>query len=319
MIVIAIDILWYHRARITGLPWTGLALSATTGLAVAGPWWLLSGRSALRYLRTTGYQASSGFAGGGGVQLSLSALLDRARWSLDDLGAVQSATLILAVAAGIAMLVSKRRTLGGVLLLGGWAAATFIVLATSRNSGTGFGLPVIVVLIILAGAKLPAHRALGALAIAVLIFGVAAEAGGRTSEWWFGPPYRVEAIRSTGTGHVPSFDNLERSVLTIIGQGPTLLARNDDALNGNGLSWFSTRQNVPGFKLLPLAFGPSALEAVGVDLLKAKFVITGSTPAAYPASVTPDSVKGMAAREGFRLRRIWHVSRENTVEVLQRG
>jgi len=319
VVVIAIDVLWHHRARKARLPWSGLTLSTATALVIAGPWWLLSGRTALRYLRNAGYQGSSGFAGAGGVHLSLSALSDRARWTLDDLGVIQSAALILALAAAIAVLVSKRRRARGVLTIGAWAAATFVVLATSRNVGTGFGVPVVVMVVILVAVVVPQHRVPAALAAAILAFGVAAVAGGHTSEWWLGPPYRTEAIESTHLTHAPSFDFLEQSVLATIGRGPSLLARDDDAVNANGLSWFAIRQNTPGFSLIVPPFGPGALDAVRADLLQARFLITGTTPAPYHLSLSQDAVKRIAASDGFTAIRIWHISADSTVEVWRRA
>ena len=48
-----------------------------------------------------------------------------------------------------------RRRLQGVLPVLVWFVLTFILLATSPNEGTGFGLPLIVVALVLAGAALP--------------------------------------------------------------------------------------------------------------------------------------------------------------------
>jgi Concanavalin A-like lectin/glucanases superfamily len=146
--VVAVDV-----ARRRSFPWLHAGSGLLIALALAGPWWLVSGRTALDYLTSAGYSSSSGFARSG-VRLTPSSILDRLQWTLRDLGAVQTIILIAALAAAIA----GRRRAPGALLVAGWLVLTLLGLATSSNMGTGFGLPLVAVSVSLAGALIAARR-----------------------------------------------------------------------------------------------------------------------------------------------------------------
>ena len=83
------------------------------------------------------------------------------------------------------------------------------------------------------------------VACVLLVVGIAAEATGGQSQWWLGPPYRVEALEITvnGNGRLPDFDSLDQRVLSIIGGRTTVLTRDDDAVNASGLGWFATQRH----------------------------------------------------------------------------
>src|SRR5262249_42468253 len=120
-LVILVDLLRRHRAS-----WLNGALALLVAFAVAAPWWLISGPTAIHYLTTAGYQPSSGFARSG-ARLTPSAILDRVRWTTSDLGAVQSVILL---AAPLLLLALRWRRLPGAWIVGGWMFLTLIGLAT---------------------------------------------------------------------------------------------------------------------------------------------------------------------------------------------
>jgi hypothetical protein len=147
-VVVGLDVI--RRRRIP----LGQATVAVLVLAtVAGPWWLVSGGTALHYLRTSGYEPSSGQTTSG-AHLTLTAVVNRVRWTLGDLGTFQSIVLL---AAPLVAFPRFRRMQGGLVVLG-WVLLTLAGLATSSNVGTGFGLPVLAVAITLGGALLLARR-----------------------------------------------------------------------------------------------------------------------------------------------------------------
>jgi hypothetical protein len=129
------------------LPLDRAAAAAALAFAIAGPWWIVSGGTALHYLRSAGYQTSSGFTTTG-AHLSVHSIVNRIWWTLSDLGTVQS--LILVAAPWIAL--AHRRRMPGASVVAAWISLTLIVLATSSNIGTGFGLPLVAVAITLGGA-----------------------------------------------------------------------------------------------------------------------------------------------------------------------
>jgi hypothetical protein len=125
------------------------ALAVLIAGAVAGPWWLVSGGTALHYLTSAGYQRSSGLTNSG-AHLSLSSIVDRTQWTVGDLGTVQSIFLLAAPLIAL----TRIRRMPGALVVSAWLLLTLVGLATSSNIGTGFGLPILAVAITLGGSLL---------------------------------------------------------------------------------------------------------------------------------------------------------------------
>ena len=64
-VVIAVDLIWSHRGRLSELPWLGIGTATGLVVVIAGPWWAVSGRNALHYLGGSGYQNGVPVVGGG--------------------------------------------------------------------------------------------------------------------------------------------------------------------------------------------------------------------------------------------------------------
>ncbi len=302
-------------------PWLPVAVAAGLILLLSGPWWMVSGPDALHYLRNAGYQVSSGYTYRGG-SLGPSSLLQRGQYTLSDLGWPQS--LLLGVAVAICGLLAvfrprKLRNLGlGVPLA--WAVLAFLLLSTSSNAGTGFGLPVLAVVIVVAAACIgqlqwrPMRLMTGA-AVALLAVGFGAEVTGAGGNWWFGPPYRTQVLASGGTRQT-NVESLTARVDRFVGTSPTLVARDDDLVNVNGLDWLA-----PG-KRTHLLVPPNGTDATPValrDVRLATFLIAGSTRGPYHQYLDEQAVETAAARDGFRPSQQWNVSPSNDIVIWQRG
>jgi hypothetical protein len=314
----------------------------------------------------------------------------RIRWTLGDLGPLQSLVLI---AAPLTAVVYRRRLPGSGVVLG-WMGLTLVVLATSSNVGTGFGLPLVSAAIALGGAVVfertespnldsrrptPYERMLqteppreardwrrqvlltvGVLVAAVLALtlivpaiaqnggaglrwplatlavvglgvtlafrpsaavlfaaviavGFAAEATGGASPSWLGPPYRRMAIQSMNGARAPNIDALHRKVARAIAGQPTLLVRDDDLLNANGLWYTATTEHLP----LNLITAPYGNAQGGVRALAdAQLLIVGTSPWPYHDYI--ETVEAAAARDGWREFRSWSTGCGNTVDLWQK-
>jgi hypothetical protein len=387
VVVALIDVVRRRR-----LPWAQIGAALAVAVAVAGPWWLVSGGDALHYLRSSGYQASSGLTDTG-AHLSLHSLLARVRWTLGDLGTLQA--LILLAAPLIA--VAHRRRMPGAVVVASWLGLTLVVLATSSNIGTGFGLPLIAVAITLGGALVfrrepqqttaaeagrdteqPAPSAytvatrnpsswkrrtllttailaltllvvillvaavaknarpdlswplaafavlfVGALmtfrsiaavvVIAIVAVGIAAQLFGETSQWWLGVPYRRMALQNANGAKLPNIDAVHRQVAHAIVGRTTLLVRDDDFLNGNGLNYTAATEHLDQ-RLISAPFGDA--QAGVRELADAQLLIAGTSPAPYHDYAK--TVEAAAERDGWTKIRSWSPACGNTIDLWAR-
>jgi hypothetical protein len=399
VVVIGIDMVRRRR-----LPSRRAVPAVLVALAVAGPWWLVSGGTALDYLTAAGYKASSGFARSG-VQLTPSAILERVRWTLSDLGTVQSMILIAALVVAVA----GRRRAPGAMLVVGWLLLTLFGLATSTNRGTGFALPVVAVTVTLAGALIMARRTLptssptrptpaspagvaaeagtgsglatrlrvpgallpvGRLIVRLLILtllvlatssnagtgfglplvaltillagalmtvrplaalvviialglGFAAEWSGGTSQWWLGPPYRQMALQATNGARAPNIDAIHREIAQAIAGHATLLVRDDDLLNANGLGYTAMIEHVPQ-QLIAAPYGDAMAGAR--ELKGVQFLLAGTSPGNYHdlSENRLDHhytrlVETTAAGEGWAKIHVWRLACGNTVDLWRKA
>ncbi len=283
--------------------WPGWPVGGALGviLVVAGPWWLTSGGAAFHYLTYAGYHASSGFADGG-ASLSLAGLHGRLADTVDDLGRIQRealwATLVvgLAVAAVRWRAVARSRT----WIPAAWALLTFVVLSTSSNMGTGFGTPVIAVVVVGAGAAIATlpRRAVavpGVIAVLLVGTGVAAEVTGTAHQSWLGAPFRIQVLTSGGTP-TTNVDGVTAEVADLIGSQPAVVVRNDDIMNSNGLRWVLRGRTS---RLAPVGNGPAGTEQAIVALPTSTFLVTGTTPGPYNGEIDQAKVVSVARRDGY--------------------
>jgi hypothetical protein len=275
-------------------------------LVLAGPWWLVSGPAAIHYLHSAGYQPSSGYTSQG-LALNATTIRQRTRWTLAELGWGESWVLAVALLAALWAVVRHHRTLrlNGLWMLGIWVLLTGLILSTSSNNGTGFGLPVIVILILLAASILGQMSwrplpVLGVVLASIMTFGLVAEATG-TGSWWPVAPYRGEVVASGGTFRTNS-DLITAQVTRFIGSTPTLVAQDSDILNGNGIGWYA------GIKPLSLivlpSTGNSTPEAIR-ELARVNMVITGSGSGSYHPLVNQTAIESSSHLDGFHVVRLW--------------
>jgi Concanavalin A-like lectin/glucanases superfamily len=370
-VVVVADLI---RRRRLHLPQAGAAV--LLAFVVAGPWWLESGGTALHYLRNAGYEQSGGFTQSS-AHLSLHSIVQRIRWTLSDLGSLQS---LILVAAPITAVLHRRR-MPGALVAVGWVVLTLIGLATSSNVGTGFGLPLVAVAIVLGGAVVfvrseshaPAHaaspsswrrralvlagvvvsaivvlaflvsaiatnssgvlswplaiggivligalmtfRSIGALLIAVAIgVGFAASWSGGLSQWWLGVPYRKMALVATHGARPPNIDTVGREIAGAIAGHRTLVVRDDDLFNWNGLIYAQRSSHLPTEATLA-PFG-DVRAAIG-ELSGATLLLAGSSPSPYHRYI--GAIERAAAGDGWTKTRTWNLACGNTVDLWRKS
>jgi hypothetical protein len=318
IVVVGID-LGVDLAKNGGIRrWPALAAVAAT-LVLAGPWWLVSGHAALHYLQSAGYQPSSGYTSKG-ASLDLGSIRQRVSWTLAELGWGESWALGIGLLAALWVVVRHHRTLHltALWMLAAWAVLTTLVLSSSSNNGTAFGLPVLVVLVLLAAAVLGQVSwrllpAVGVVIAGVLLVGLLGETAGQ-GWWWPAAPYRGEVVSSGGTSRTDT-DLITAQVARIIGSSPTLVAQDSDLLNTNGIGWSG------GIRSLSLVVPPSTPNGTDVAiraLARVRNVITGSTNGSYHSLVDQAAVEAATVKAGFRLTHAW-LGQKFNILVWQRG
>jgi hypothetical protein len=284
-------------------------------LIVAGPWWLVSGSNAIHYLLNAGYQPSSGFTAHG-ADLSPSTIVQRSRLELTNLGWTQSVFLAVAVITALWAIFRHRSELRltRLWMLAVWAILTLLVLSSSDNPGTAFGLPVLAIVVFLCAVVLAqwVRRWPLALVVAVvaLFVGITAEFSSSTDGWWHGPPYRLGVIAAGGTART-NVDQLDAQVARAVGPSTALLAVNSPILNGNGLDWYA----------LPTARieSPNSSEIAVKGLPYSRYLITGNFSYVYAPLIEQSVVESAAFRDGFKPLRSWTMEGGDSVLLWERG
>jgi hypothetical protein len=284
--------------------------AVATTLVLVGPWWLVSGSVAIHYLHNAGYQPSSGYTTQG-VALNATTIKQRATWTLSELGWGESWVLAVALLASLWVVVRHHRALklGALWMLAVWVVLTSLILSSSSNIGTGFGLPVIVILILLAAVVLGQMSwrilpVLGVVLAGVLAFGLVSEATGSGS-WWPVAPYRSEVVASGGSFRT-NVDLINAQVARLIGPSPTLVAQDGDILNINGIGWYAGSGKPQSLLVLPST--PNGTRIAVDELARARYVITGSGFGSFHPLVNQGSVESAAHRQGFHVIRLWLLS-----------
>ncbi len=319
VLVVAVDFAVDVRKNGGLVRWPALTALGVV-LLLAGPWWLVSGQDAINYLRNAGYSPSSGFTSRG-FTLTPSSISQRIHDEVSYLGWVQSLVLGGALLAAVITVFLDRRRLNvtHLWMLAAWAIVTFLVLSTSSNVGTAFGLPVVVVAIVLCGAvlgqfpTLATRSALAALAGVVLV-GLAFQFTSSTSSWLPGPPYRLQVVYAGGTSRT-DVSLITSQVADAVGQDRTILVHDDAILNENGLQW--ARGSQTGVLIPPV--GRAGTAGVISYLPHATALITGTSSTAYFGSLDQVAIDEAALRDGYRPYKIWIVSHHNNIVVWRRG
>ena len=297
--------------------WPAVAALGTI-LVVAGPWWVVSGRQAVHYLRYAGYQASSGYTTGG-FNLSFESIIQRTRHELLNMGQAEALVLSVVVVLTIALLIVRRpfRQLVQLWLLAAWVVMTLLILSSSANTGTAFGLPLIAVTIVGCAAVLGtslhfASRWFWGAFVVVLLAGAASQLSSSTNSWWRAAPYRLEVAEDGGTSRT-NVDLLTQQVARSLGPGFAVTTLNSAIFNSNGLTWYAT----PSTRLIrPL--GAQSTAYVLDNLYRVDYLITGDSLAPYDTFIDQPLIETAAFRAGFRPVRRWVVSKDADVILWKR-
>lgn len=290
-----------------------------TILVVAGPWWLASGREAVHYLRYAGYQAASGYTTGG-IDLSVDSVARRTRREVMNMGQAEALVLGLVVMASLVVLILRgpSRQLPRIWLLVAWVIVTLLILSSSDNTGTAFGLPLIAVTLIACAAVLGTTVHLtsrwfwGAFAV-LLLAGAASQLTSSTNSWWRAPAYRLEVVEDGGTNRT-NVDLLTQRVASALGPGFAVTALNSALLNFNGLTWYAS----PSTRLLePL--GVQSTQYILDNLHRVDSLVTGNSLMPYNAFINEPLVESAAFRDGLRPVRRWVVSKDADVVLWKRS
>jgi hypothetical protein len=319
LLVLFIDVVLDARRRRPR--WATVFVPAVVVLLLAGPWWLVSGHAALQYLSSAGYDTSTGFSAQKGG-LGPSSIYQHVLWDLDELAWPQSIALGIAVLASLWGVAKYRSQLNyrALWLILVWILLTVLVLSSSGDDGSGFGVPVVAMTILACGAVLGQSLAFGSrsrrrwgattlVVCAVLLIGLIAEGTGGTSLWWNGPPYRVQVLENGGSRNT-NLDAIAAQVSDIVGRQPTLEALSTAFLSGNSLTW-TTRQ--AGLNLIRLPDSAESTKDAIAALATAKFIISGSSILPYPPPVDEQALEIAAEARNFRPIRTWIFGADTTL------
>jgi hypothetical protein len=265
-----------------------LGLAVVACAAVAGPWWAVAGRTAYRYLRYAGYDASSGFTTGRGGALDVAWL--RLRHTAAETGLVVTALLVVLLVAALFRAVRDRER--NVLLTAAVALIGLAGLATSSNLGTAFALPV-TALAAVAAATAVRRVETGAAVLAVALAATLGQFGvlpGTTVAdlplWVEAYPGRGQAFTSLGGEHdLAVARRANAQVVANVRDSTVLLVRDDALLNAQSLA---ARLHPADHVTLGVApFGATALS--DADLAGTDVVVAGRTLGPYhPGLVAVD-------------------------------
>lgn len=307
--------------RKNGDVWRWPALLAGTSLLVlAGPWWLVSGHEALHYLLNAGYNPAAGYSSRGFV-LTPTTVKARISFELSQLGWLESFVLGGAVLAAVVVAALNWRRLNRAYLwmLPVWSVLTIVLLSTSANFGTAFGLPVVVVVIVLSGSVLgqfptPTLRWAMVPVAAVVVVGLAFQFTASMSQWWPGPPYRFQVIVAGGTSRT-DVGLITAQVAHAVGRNPTVVAYNDPIVNVNGLVW---ELGSSSSLLIPPGGQSDTAAAIGY-LRSARALISGTSVISFYASMNQEAVDKAAFDDGYRPEMLLRVAQDDSIVIWRRG
>jgi hypothetical protein len=317
-LLVAIDVV--VGARRSGvLPgWPALGAAATV-LVIAGPWWVVSGPAAWHYLTYAGYQSSSGYTHTGFI-VTPHAVVDRVSWELGNLGWGESWVLGLLVVAALCQVVRDRRArqLEQLWVLAMWVVAALLILSSSGNLGSAFGLPLIVVTIVACAVVLGrtvevGRRLLPTLLVALLCLGAVSQFTSSTNLWWHGPPYRQQVLAAGGTTRT-NVDAVTASVAHALPRGRVAATMQTPIVNSNGLVWYAPRDT----RILAPNGSDSTKLALRL-LASSRSLVTGTAPYSYFPSLNTSLVERAAHQMGYRPVRLWNVTNVVNVVLWVRG
>jgi len=305
---------WIRQRRRPGWPAFGALMVASL---LAGPWWIRSGPQLFRYLLNAGYQPSSGYTNQG-VSLSPHSIYVRLTHELVNLGWPQAIALGVALICSLILYGTRQNRSGtrGVWILWAWSAMTLLVLASSSNLGTAFGLPVIVVLIVGCGVYLGFYLGTYRKLVTVVVLGLLVVTGASqfstsTNGWWPSPPYRTQALEAGATSET-NIESLMTNVGVLIGEQKTVVGIQDPILNSNGIYWLGPNT------WLFTPNGANATASAIRALSGSKWMVTGVANYRFD-SIDDKALETAAVNQGFHPVRIWRVSDRANVLLWHKG
>ena len=194
-----------------------LAIAVGAASLVAGPWYIRNSRSIYDYLVGAGYGEGAQIFGRDYPIASWGYWTKELRLDLSHLGLPLATALLLCFAFALASFLARRGRVprprygwsvrsAAVLALVLVVLEGYLVLTSSRNQGTGFALPWLPALVVLAGtaaASIPSRAARAALAGILVVVSIGAVV---SKSGWVEPLARVRIVSLPGFGSVPVTD-----------------------------------------------------------------------------------------------------------------
>jgi hypothetical protein len=197
--------------------------------------------------------------------------------------------------------------------------ATLLILASSGNVGTGFGLPLIAVTIVLCAVVVGTSielrpPVLAAFVALLLVVGCASQFTTSMNPWWHGPPYRLQEL-ATSKPYLTNLDQLTAQVAASLGRGEAIEAVNSGVLNTNGLFWYLT----PSTNHLYLPPGGPGVDGQIISRLpETDSLVTGTAQYPFDPFINETKIEKAAWRSGLHPARIWNVTKNINVVLWSR-
>ena len=320
------------RHDLTGRRLTNMAISLASALLVAGPWWLVSGPAAWRWLTSVKEFSGLPFAGG----LQAIPVVGRVMWTLKEEGLATLAFFAaLLLASMVHILWTRRRAVirpakhewrDLVFMATITFAVVLCVLSTVSSRGTAFDLPAatLTALVAMLAAQRRGGRVLvlGGVVLATLtVMTVSIPPTGRPPQltsWVPASPFESDLVQAAG-GIPAAEDRPARILMTVVdrisGDSITVF-RDDTILNANGLVYELARRGrsvqvqVPTYAVNQRL---SRLDTVTDS------VLTGSS--CYPFHVNVDTGKLEANLRATGYATIWErrISSCNVIVLWSKG
>jgi hypothetical protein len=185
-----------------------------------------------------------------------------------------------------------------------------LVAAVDRNAGSELSWALAAFIVLFVGTLMTFRSIAAVVVVAVIAVGIAAEWSGGISEWWLGVPYRRMALQNSRGAELPNIDAIHRKVARAIVGRTTLLVRDDDFLNANGLTYIAATEHLDQ-RLISAPFGDA--QAGVRELSNVQLLIAGSSPAPYHSYVK--TVEAAAQRDGWTKVRSWSPACGNTIDL----
>jgi hypothetical protein len=322
--LVVVDLAWGFFKRGQRITMTVPAVLGII-LVVAGPWWIRSGRTVAHYLVHAGYQPSSGYTHSGLV-LTPASVWNRVTYELFNLDWIGGVLLGIAVAATIVawwFMLRDHHAFPGLWILWAWTVIALLILSSSGNAGTAFGLPLITVVIIACGVVLgravTRHRVLIAGSVlAVTAVTTASLFSDAQSPWWHAPPYRTYVV-SVGAAPQTNLVSLARSINDMVRGQRTVLGVQNPLVNTNAMLWLAGSERLrTHIGWLATPYGENATAGAVKDLKSAQWLITGGGTYSF-VPLDPRSIQLAAFRRGFRPVRIWTLGPYANVVLWRKG